>query len=798
MFTRKQILLGVKTLLMTIMLFSFSSAAYAGPLKNVPMSVTQPSGDILQCLASGDEFFNYLHDTSGNIIIQHPQTGYYTYAQLDEWGKVAASEQIATDGGYYYHANAQVKSAQTAKSGGLKVEDIDFSLNAELIQEFLEPNAYPSPAPLPQSEAEIGVTGATIQGRMENVIVLLCFAGESPTITSAVRDKIENAFNGSTQSLKHYLKTVSGSVLELNSTLVGLNSATLLMYQDSHPRSYYQPYNEVTNPQGYTGGDNGAQRTTREHMLLRDTIAAINGSALLSGKNLDLNGDGRVDSLTFIVSGNVGAWNNLLWPHKWSLSSYNATLNSKRVYNYSFQLLERLFPSSGSVALGTICHEELHVFGLPDLYRFTANGYPVAAWDIMSNNTVSPQLSNSHCLLRYAGWGGKLVEICHNGRYVLSPLGSATGITAYAIATANPREFILLEYKSNTNGSGYDSNFGTGSTYSKGLTIARINTYYAGNSNSNGGTNDEVYLYRPAETALNQGNGSYTLASFSADKSRTSFGNDSAASGYNGTIYLYNGDNTKYVVSNVSAAGETVAFDVKINNPASSGPVITYLSGNYGSISAQLSSAPLDSGGSVVSGDSVTFTATPQTAYMVDNWYINGVKDSAAQGRPVYTLNNIRASHTVICTFKANTQMISVSGAILYQTSSKVATVMLYDSANKLIAQATTNTQGAYTLTAPAGALYRLTVSKPGYLSYTVHNLNLSAGQQIDPIDISQLAGDINGDGIVNSIDLTYLLSEFNRAPQQYLNADINGDGIVNSVDLTYLLAGFNKRAVDN
>jgi len=67
---------------------------------------------------------------------------------------------------------------------------------------------------------------------------------------------------------------------------------------------------------------------------------------------------------------------------------------------------------------------------------------------------------------------------------------------------------------------------------------------------------------------------------------------------------------------------------------------------------------------------------------------------------------------------------------------------------------------------------------------------------EIGSIDIRQIAGDVNGDGIVNAVDLTYLLSEFNRAPVTHDDADIDGNGIVNAADLTYLLAGFNKRAV--
>ena len=38
-------------------------------------------------------------------------------------------------------------------------------------------------------------------------------------------------------------------------------------YQDSHTRSYFEPYNATTNPGGYTGGDNSSDRALREQAL---------------------------------------------------------------------------------------------------------------------------------------------------------------------------------------------------------------------------------------------------------------------------------------------------------------------------------------------------------------------------------------------------------------------------------------------------------------------------------------------------------------------------------------------------
>jgi len=632
------------------LLLAVSSIIYASPLKNIPVSVTQPNGDILKCLASGDEFFNYLHDASGNIIIQHPQTGYYTYAQLNVQGKVVASQQIAMDNGYYKNTNAVIYAPAIVKSNGLKLSDIDFIINADLIQTFPElSTAYSqSKAPLPEPAAEIGISAKTVKGIMENVIIMICFAGEDPTIDPIKKERIEAVFNGPARSLNHYMKAISENVFELHSTLVGTNGDTALMYQDSQPRNYYQPYNAVTNPSGYIGNE----RYTRESSLLRNSVRAIDGNILLLGKNLDIDHDGIVDSVTFIINGSTDGWNNLLWPHKYILPAEN--LNGKRIYAYSFQLLDPLFPASGISDLSALCHESLHTFDLPDLYRYTNSGYPVGGWDIMAstNNRENPQIPNSHSRLRYAGWGKEFVEISHNGHYVLSPIGSINGITAYAIATANPNEFILVEYRSDTNPSGYDTTCGSDDFVHRGLILTRINMRYNGNANASGTTNDEVYIYRPGETFFNRGSGSLHLASLAADISRISFGNDIAVSDYDGAIYLYDGTNTQYIISNVSAAEETISFDVKINNDPTDGHLITFLTSHKGILTADKNGSPFNSGDSVATGNSVTFHATPDTGYLVDKWFVNGVKVNAAPGQNTYTLNNINAQATVICCFE--------------------------------------------------------------------------------------------------------------------------------------------------
>jgi hypothetical protein len=133
----------------------------------------------------------------------------------------------------------------------------------------------------------------------------------------------------------------------------------------------------------------------------------------------------------------------------------------------------------------------------------------------------------------------------------------------------------------------------------------------------------------------------------------------------------------------------------------------------------------------------------------------------------------------------------TLAGTILHQPSPTPATVSLYanGSADPPIATATTEGDGgSYTLSIPTpqeGERFTLVVTKPGYLSYTLKNHTLAELEEAKTIDIRQLAGDINGDGIVNAVDLTCLLSEFNREPLYHTAADIDGNGIVNAADLT-------------
>lgn len=96
-----------------------------------------------------------------------------------------------------------------------------------------------------------------------------------------------------------------------------------------------------------------------------------------------------------------------------------------------------------------------------------------------------------------------------------------------------------------------------------------------------------------------------------------------------------------------------------------------------------------------------------------------------------------------------------------------------------------------------AGTSYAYTVrAVDGAGNVSGQSNSVSATTQAAPAPIptppptQTLQGDANGDGIVNSIDYSYLLSKFGSDDAA---ADVNDDGIVNSIDVSVVLTNFGK-----
>lgn len=481
----------MKKNILILLLTLATSVVSAMPLFNVPTTLVQPNGDTLHCFVSGDEYYHRLHDADGYTIVQNPQTGYWVYADTvhtsaDRW------QVVPTD----YVAGRINPNAIASLSPNVGV-DHETWLKKQHFEENID-------APK---------TSGANHGRMNNLVVFIRFSdqGEMATPISTI-DSMLNDSSETANSMYNYFKQVSYNKLSIVSHYYPAPSNdTIISYQDIYPREYYMLYINGLYPTGY---QTDTERNNREHNLLERAVNYVNANSPVPNTlDIDMDNDGNVDNVCFVIEGAQFLSNELLWPHKGTLSDRNVYINGKRVMNYTFVL-----EGGGSLYFNTstFCHEMFHTLGAPDLYRYNnstldPSAYPVGQWDLMANTHNPPQHMGAYMKWRYGNWIDSIPTITQPGTYTLHSLGDSTyDNCCYKIATQHPNQWYVLEYRDNT------ELFET-TLPGKGLLIYRIDTRYIGNS-----YHDEVYLFRPS-TSDNSPLIPLGMAYFSGSTSRNAF-----------------------------------------------------------------------------------------------------------------------------------------------------------------------------------------------------------------------------------------------------------------------------------
>lgn len=475
-------------------------------LRDMPVKVTQPNGESLNCLASGDEFHNWLHDAKGFTIIQSPKTGYYVYAEKQGDKLVAGNVIVGID---------------SPKNNNL-VPNLNIS-QAEY--RALRENKFNMPE----------TRNAPTTGNINNIVIFIRFSDESEFNQQS--STYEGWFNSDTSSQKNYFLEASYNQLTVNTTFYpAASNGYIVSWQDSHPRSYYQPYNSVSNPNGY---QDETESRNREFALLENAIAGVQ-SSVPESLIIDMDNDGRVDNVVFTVKGDSDGWSDLLWPHRWAIWDRYVYLNGKRVYDFNFQLEEFLEYSN----VGVICHEFFHTLGAPDLYHYSENGIsPAGQWDLMEATTNPPQHMGAYMKYKYGDWIASIPTISADGQYTLNPLTSSTNNCFRINSPNSSSEYFVVEYRKQMGT--YES-----SLPGSGLLIYRINPAYDGNAD---GPPDEVYIYRPNGTTSN--NGYIASAHYSSNVGRSAINATS-----NPSPFLTDGSAGGLVLSDIGFADASISF----------------------------------------------------------------------------------------------------------------------------------------------------------------------------------------------------------------------------------------------
>ena len=487
---------------------------WAAYQENIPQRVVQPDGSVLELFASGDEFFNYLHDENGYTIIPG-KDGYYYYA-IKVNDRITASDYRVDR---YDPRNLGLQKRLTISREDYRKKVDDYYSQ---VDDFAK---------------------APHTGEMVNLVIYIRFSDDEEfTVPRSTFDEYFNKAEG--PSLRHYFQEVSYGQLDIESHHFPASELTVnVSYQATQPRGYYRPWSE-TNTIGYdtdvptSNGSNPSGRTYREHSLLVSAILNL-ADQIPASLNLDGDGDGRVDNVSFIIKGQQDGWNDLLWAHRWVLWSQVVSIRGQRVYDYTFQ------PQTQS-NINTLCHEMFHALGAPDLYHYQDNGFtPVGPWDLMHSGFVH---MGAYMKWKYAGqqWVTDIPTISDPGTYTLNPLLMQEN-NAFRINSINSdNEFFVVEYRKR--GGHYETNIP-----GEGLLIYRINPE-AGNGNASGPP-DEIYLYRLNGSVTSNGN--IFQAYFSEESGRTEFSDDT-----NPSSFLSGNLPADIRISNISSVGETISFDL--------------------------------------------------------------------------------------------------------------------------------------------------------------------------------------------------------------------------------------------
>ena len=137
----------------------------------VPRILKQPNGEQVHCFASGDEFYNWLHDAEGYTIIQNTHTGYFVYA-TQEKGRLVPTAWLPG------HDNPASKGILRP---WLKISEKEYLQRRESML---------APAKRPRVRDE-----NTNKGHMNNIAIFIRFADDTNFTNSF--ESVEQMFNDS-------------------------------------------------------------------------------------------------------------------------------------------------------------------------------------------------------------------------------------------------------------------------------------------------------------------------------------------------------------------------------------------------------------------------------------------------------------------------------------------------------------------------------------------------------------------------------------------------------------------------
>ncbi|HQP95124.1 MAG TPA: M6 family metalloprotease domain-containing protein [Myxococcota bacterium] len=491
--------------------------SFAAPVSFKPVTLTQPDGSDVELFVSGDEFYHWVHDASGLPVVMD-EDGWVVY--VSERGDEPIPSGVPAGHPDPFLAGIDIEPGPPLTAGAIR-DRIDRRRTVMSAPRTLEKRF-----------------GGPYRGTINQLVIFARFSDEPEFVDpTAVFDRMFNSDEDGVPSLDGYFNEVSYGRLRVQGHFFPQSqSGAVVSFQDSRPRSYYQPRSD-RNPGGYEDEQSGLLRLSE---MLDRAIKFIKPQ-VPADLDIDLDNDGFAENVVFIVSGDADDWANALWPHSYIMLENNY-INGARLLPYNLQFRDWLLERS----VGVLAHEFFHAIGAPDLYRYVNRELtPAGSWDLMEQNKEPPQHMTAWMKYRYGDFIGEPPVITEPGRYTLKPLSEPDGNVFQIPVPGRKFQNIVVEYRKQEGT--YES-----SVPGSGLLVYRVDRLVNGNAD---GPPDELYIARPGGHPDVDGDIDSANMSVEAGRVRVDEFSDP---------YLFDQDGMPIPIRiyDVSEAGDTISFNV--------------------------------------------------------------------------------------------------------------------------------------------------------------------------------------------------------------------------------------------
>ncbi len=264
----------------------------------------------------------------------------------------------------------------------------------------------------------------------------------------------------------------------------------------------------------------------------------------------------------------------------------------------------------------------------------------------------------------------------------------------------------------------------------------------------------------PAVAINGPQNGSFILAIAGSDGQKATTGGAAFTFSVRG---LQPGKTTVECTARVSTGNNT------LTEIQSSGAVLTV--GNTGQTPQSPAGPSFGDVGSVI----VTPSSMPSSAALAES-------ETGGTATP-----SVTPSPTASPTVAVSPTPPAVATLMGQVNASKPVTVRLFKADSELAAMVNADSEGSFNLTVPAGT-YTLIASAEGFLK-AQGVVTLSEGQASTMPTISLLAGDIDGNNVIDQFDAMTIGMGYNTDTPAA--ADLNNDGVINLLDLQLLARNY-------